>query len=76
MATTELIALLNDKSDDPGMAVCYARGSVFRREGNFLRVEKGKRTRVSRALCIATFYGEKCKTCPNHEATLTLCRVI
>jgi hypothetical protein len=72
MATTELIGVDQDKSDDPALAVCYARGAVFKREGNFLRVEKGMRTRVSRALCITGHFEKRCESCPNYEATLTI----
>ncbi len=70
---TELIALEHDKSDDPRFAVCYARGSSFRREGkNFLRVEKGMRTRVSRVLCITTHFEKRCEICPNYDTKLVL----
>jgi hypothetical protein len=69
--TTELVALAKNKSDDPRFAVCYARGSVFKPEGNFFRVEKGKRYLVNRALCITKYYGSRCEVCPNREFTLT-----
>lgn len=72
MAATELVSLALDKSDDPQLVVCYARGSVFRPEGKFLRVEKGMRTRVSRSLCIAGHFGKRCQVCPNYEAVVTL----
>lgn len=66
---TELITLNKDTSDDPHYAVCYARGSVFRKEGHFFRVEKSKRTVVLRALCLSMFYGKKCLECPNSKFT-------
>lgn len=72
MAATELVSLTHDQSDDPRLAVCYARGSVFKPEGKFMRVEKGMRTRVNRALCIAKHFGHRCEVCPNYEASLTL----
>lgn len=65
--TTELVSLLKDVSDDPRLAVCYARGSVFRAEGKFFRVEKGKRTLVLRALCVLQHYGARCRRCPNSD---------
>lgn len=68
---SELVTL-DDDSGDPRFAVCYARGSVFRREGRFLRVERGKRTVVNRALCMAQAYEKRCLVCPNFSATLTL----
>lgn len=66
---SELIPL-NDEAGDPRFAVCYARGSVFRREGRFLRVEKGMRSIIPRALCMAGQYGSRCKVCPNYTHTL------
>jgi hypothetical protein len=69
---TELITLAGDKSDDPRFAVCYARGSAFRREGRFHRVEKGKRSLVSRALCVIEAFGSRCRQCPNYSAVITL----
>lgn len=62
---TELITLSKDVAEDPRFAVCYARGSVFRPEGHFFRVEKGKRTVVLRALCASLHFGRKCEICPN-----------
>jgi hypothetical protein len=67
---TELISLAADKSGDPRFAVCYARGSSFKQEGKFHRVEKGKRALVSRALCVVETYGSRCRQCPNHSVTL------
>jgi hypothetical protein len=67
---TELIALRDD-SGDPRFAVCYARGSSFKREGNFLRVEKGKRSLVNRALCVVETFGSRCRQCPNYNVKLT-----
>ncbi len=69
--TTELISLNKDVCDDPRYAVCYARGSSFRKEGNFLRVEKGKRTLVPRALCVIQHFGRRCRLCPNSEFAVT-----
>jgi hypothetical protein len=62
---TELVTLNKDKADDPRYAVCYARGSVFKAEGHFFRVEKGKRTVVLRALCLSQYFGSRCKICPH-----------
>lgn len=67
---TELITLKADTSDDPRFAVCYGRGATLKREGNFHRVEKGKRHLVHRALCVTEAFGSKCKQCPNHNAIL------
>lgn len=71
--TTELIpaqpALC---SEDKKFAVCYARGSVFKREGNFLKVEKGVRTTVHRSLCLVRFYGSRCDACPNNGVKVQL----
>jgi hypothetical protein len=69
---TELISLLKDKSSDPRYAVCYARGTVFKAEGNFFRVEKGRRGLVSRALCLLEHYGSRCKICPNSDFSVRL----
>jgi hypothetical protein len=66
---TELVALNKDRVDDPKFAVCYARGAVFRAEGHFFRVEKGKRAVVLRALCLDMHYGNRCKICPNRNFT-------
>lgn len=66
---TELVTLNKDKADDPRYAVCYARGSVFKQEGHFFRVEKGKRTVVLRALCVSLYYGNRCRICPNSSFT-------
>ena len=68
---TELITLTADTVDDPRFAVCYARGSVFRQEGKFHRVEKGKRGLVSRALCMAAAFGVRCAQCPGYNMLLT-----
>lgn len=62
--TTELIALAGEKCDDEKFAVCYGRGSSFRKEGHFFRVEKGARTVVHRSLCLLHVYGPRCATCP------------
>jgi hypothetical protein len=70
---TELVSLLKDQSDDPRYAVCYARG-IFRKEGNFWRVEKGKRTLVLRTLCVLRYHGAKCALCPNVEFQATFVR--
>lgn len=70
--TTELVALAKDKCEDPRFAVCYARGSVFKAEGHFHRVEKGKRSLVSRALCLSEHYGKRCQICPNRDFTVKL----
>lgn len=67
---TELITLESDKSASPRFAVCYARGSAFKKEGKFYRVERGKRTLVHRALCVMEAYGPRCRRCPNHNMTL------
>ncbi len=66
--TTELITFnaADGKCDDPKFAVCYARGSVFRKEGNFFRVQRGMRQVVHRSLCLVTHFGRRCEICPNH----------
>ena len=70
--TTELVSLNKDKADDPRFAVCYARGSVFKPEGHFFRVEKGKRSLVSRALCLSEYFGKRCRACPNFKFKIKL----
>lgn len=67
---TELITLEADKSADPRFAVCYARGSAFKKEGKFYRVEKGMRALVHRALCVMEVYESRCRQCPNYKVTL------
>jgi len=62
---TELVSLNKDKSDNPNYAVCYARGAVFKTEGHFFRVEKGRRNLVKRELCASQYYGARCRICPN-----------
>ncbi len=69
--TTELVSLKKDVSDDPRYSVCYALGSSFRKEGNFFRVEKGKRTLVPRSLCVVQHFGRRCRLCPNSEFVVT-----
>jgi hypothetical protein len=69
--TTELVSLKKDQSDDPRYAVCYAQGSTFRKEKNFFRVERGKRTLVLRALCVVQHYGKRCRICPNSNIEIT-----
>jgi hypothetical protein len=64
---TELVTLNKDRADDPRYAVCYARGSVFKPEGHFFRVEKGKRSVVLRAMCLTSYYGSRCVACPNYN---------
>lgn len=64
---TELVTLNKDRAEDERYAVCYARGSVFRAEGHFFRVEKGKRTVVLRSMCLSMYYGNRCKICPNRN---------
>lgn len=70
--TTELIPMKKELDEDPRFAVCYARGSVFKREGNFLKIEKGSRSVVHRALCMTRFHGRRCGICPNNEVKVTL----
>jgi len=67
---TELIAFAKDKSVDPRFAVCYARGSVFKAEGNFFRVEKGSRNLVLRAVCVEKHFGKRCEACPNFNFSM------
>lgn len=69
--TTELINLRREESEDPQYAVCYARGSTFRKEGTFFRVEKGVRTVVSRVLCIEQHFGRRCQQCPHSDVQVT-----
>lgn len=70
---TETVCLSTDQPNDPRYATCYANGSVFKVEegGRFHRVEKGKRTVVSRALCVLEHFGERCKICPNSTVSIT-----
>ena len=70
---TETVCLRTDIPEDPRYAACYASGSVFKAEegGKFHRVEKGRRTVVSRALCVMEHFGAKCRACPNHSVSLT-----
>ena len=67
--SSELIPFKDD-TGDPRFAACYARGSVFRREGRFLRVERGMRTIVPRALFMDTHFKERCKVCPSYTQTI------
>lgn len=66
------VSLKLDQSSDPRFAVCYARGSVFKPEKEFHKVELGMRTRVHRSLCLVSYYGSRCEKCPNHNVTVTL----
>lgn len=70
--TTELITLNNDPMDDPRFAVCHARGSTFKKEGHFFKVEKGARTVVHRSLCLSGYFGSRCAICPHGAITVTL----
>lgn len=70
-AKTDLVSLRKDIAPRPGLAVCYASGSVFRIEGRFHRVETGKRRLVSRALCVVGFYKKRCEACPNSKFKAT-----
>lgn len=71
--TTELIPPKREiVEDDRRFAVCYARGSVFRKEGNFLKIEKGSRTVVNRALCLVQHFGKRCAICPNSDIKVAL----
>ena len=71
---SELLALSVEtlRCDDPRLAVCYARGSVFKREGSFHRVEKGARSVVHRALCLLHHFGPRCGQCPNGTIKIQL----
>lgn len=69
---TELISLVKDRSDSPTLAVCYAGGGKFVREGNFWRVEVGRRTLVHRSLCAVRHFGKRCDLCPNSQVRLVL----
>lgn len=71
---TELITLNADtaKCEDPRFAVCYGRGSSFRPEGKFFRVEKGARTVVHRSLCLVHNFGRRCEKCPNGQLRVRL----
>lgn len=71
---TELIPIEETQGTDARLAVCYARGSVFKPEGKFFRIEKGKRTLVSRALCMNTTFSQ-CPNCPNYHVKLKLAPV-
>lgn len=70
--TTELIALSGEKCEDERFAVCYARGSSFRKDGHLYRVEKGSRTVVHRSLCLVQHFGPRCEICPNNGIKVTL----
>lgn len=63
---TILVGLAKEQAHHPGFAVCYARGT-FRKEGRLHRVERGKRTIVSRVLCVVQHHGRKCKICPHSK---------
>lgn len=65
---TILVGLAKEKAHAPGFAVCYARGT-FVKQGRMHRVERGKRTVVSRALCVVQYHGRKCRLCPHSEFT-------
>lgn len=71
---TELITLNADteKCDDPRFAVCYGRGSSFKPEGKFFRVEKGARTLVHRSVCLMQHFGRRCEACPNGKIRIQL----
>lgn len=66
-----LIGLHKEVAHHPGFAVCYGRGPI-KREGKLFRVHKGKRTLVSRTLCVAKHYGRRCTVCPNSTFIVTL----
>lgn len=72
MAATELVAIQKEKSEDPRFAVCYARGTTFKKEGNLFRVEKGQRNLVHRALCVVGHFKSRCRVCPHYDFTVTL----
>ena len=72
MTTTELVSLNFDTPKDARYAVCYGRGATFKVEGKFLRVEKGTRTVVNRALCAVSHFGKRCTICPNRSVTVVL----
>jgi hypothetical protein len=69
---TELVTLQAEKCDDARFAVCYGRGSSFRQEGKFHRVEKGARTLVHRSLCVLNYFGRRCEICPNSKVKVKL----
>lgn len=71
---SELVALTQEslRTDDARFSICYARGSSFRREGRFFRVEKGARSLVHRSLCLTHFYGSRCNICPNGSISIEL----
>ena len=66
---TILVNLKKEIAHHPGFAVCYARSSVFRAEGRLVRVEKGKRTEVSRVLCVRRMFRGRCSKCPHSAFT-------
>jgi hypothetical protein len=70
--TTELIALAGEKCEDDKFAVCYAKGSSFRKDGHLYRVEKGARTVVHRSLCLIQYFEKRCTICPHSKLTVTL----
>lgn len=71
---SELITLTAEslQCDDKRFSVCYARGSSFRKEGKFFRVEKGSRTVVHRALCLVHHFGSRCEACPGGKIYVEL----
>ncbi len=71
---SEIIALNEEalRCDDPRFSVCYARGSSFRKEGKFFRVERGARNVVHRSLCLIHHYGPRCKICPHGSIVVQL----
>ena len=71
---SELITLTVDnmRCETPQLCVCYARGSVFKKEGNFYRVERGARSVVHRVLCLMQYYGTRCGQCPNSSIKIVL----
>ncbi len=71
---SELITLTQKslQCDDSRFSVCYARGSSFRKEGKFFRVEKGARTVVHRALCLTHHFGKRCEVCPGGQIYVEL----
>jgi len=69
---TGLVDLHREKHPDPRFSICYARGKVFKPEGQELRVELGMRSIVSKALCASGFFADRCEICPNSKGNVTL----
>lgn len=74
MKTTEIVDLTEEKTSSR-YGVCYASGSTFRptsKGATTFVVESGKRRLVSRTLCVAEYYKNRCTVCPFSRGELQL----